>query len=428
MIHVIDSIMGSGKTSYIIQELNNSHKENESNDFTDGYEIKRYIVATPYLDQIDAIKSKVPHGKEVERTEQNKSKNLVKLLEEKKEVIFCTHELLKGFSQFELLKDYILIIDESPDVIEIMSDVTEFNNGNEAIVKEDLEILKKAELTQEDEDGFLEWKGEEYKGVLYQNIYKFVKSKSLVMRESRVYKLLPRELFRSAKETYIYTYLFEGQNMFYYCNYFGLEFDYWHIEETEGNYVLQEGQATKTKHEYPFIIHEGKLNESWTHGLNKKWFDERATEEELKKLKNDIYNYLRNYAHAEKKDVIWTTFKKHAETLARGNDKLKLDKKNKNGNVTPGNFVACTKRATNDYKDKTVVVYAVNRFQNPQIVRFFAGQDYNQELFALQEMLQFIWRSAIRENNGSRKDDGIHLYVPSERMRNLLKQWLNGEL
>ena len=41
MIHVIDSIMGSGKTSYIIQELNNSHKENERNGFTEEYEIKR---------------------------------------------------------------------------------------------------------------------------------------------------------------------------------------------------------------------------------------------------------------------------------------------------------------------------------------------------------------------------------------------------
>ena len=248
------------------------------------------------------------------------------------------------------------------------------------------------------------------------------------MRESRVYKLLPRELFQSAKKTYICTYLFEGQNMFYYCNYFGLEFDYWHIEETEGNYVLQEGQATKTKHEYKIDVYEGNLNDSWTHGLNKKWFDKRATAEELKNLSSDIYNYLKNHAHAGVKDVIWTIFKGHSETIARGNDKLKIDKKTKGGKVTPGNFVACTKRATNDYKDKTVVVYAVNRFQNPQIVRFFAGQEYNQELFALQEMLQFIWRSAIRENNGSRKDDGIHLYIPSERMRNLLNQWLNGEI
>ena len=40
--------------------------------------------------------------------------------------------------------------------------------------------------------------------------------------------------------------------------------------------------------------------------------------------------------------------------------------------------------------------------------------------FALSEMLQFIWRSAIREG----KD--IWVYIPSIRMRNLLKQWIRN--
>ena len=426
MIHVIDSIMGSGKTSYIIQELNNSHKENESNDFTDGHEIKRYIVATPYLEQIDAIKSQVPHGNKVERTEQNKSKNLVKLLEEKKEVIFCTHELLKGFSQFELLKNYILIIDESPDVIEIMSDNAEFNNGTEAIVKEDLEILKKAGLTQEDEDGFLEWTGEEYKGALYQNIYKFVKSKSLVMRENSVYKLLPRELFQSAKKTYICTYLFEGQNMFYYCKHFGLEFDYWHVEEINKTYVLQEGQTPKEKREYKIDVYEGKYNDIGKTWLSKNWYQNTAKKDELEYLGKSIYNYLKTHLKTKTKQetktgqVIWTSFVSYAEQIAKGRKLFTFNRNYKESNKC--NFVPCSKRATNDYKERTKVVYAVNRFQNPQIMNFFTDQDYNQELFALQEMLQFIWRSAIREN------EPIHLYVPSERMRNLLKQWLNGEL
>ena len=38
--------------------------------------------------------------------------------------------------------------------------------------------------------------------------------------------------------------------------------------------------------------------------------------------------------------------------------------------------------------------------------------------YALSEMLQFIWRSAIR--NG----EEIWVYIPSIRMRNLLKQWI----
>ena len=43
----------------------------------------------------------------------------------------------------------------------------------------------------------------------------------------------------------------------------------------------------------------------------------------------------------------------------------------------------------------------------------------DEDLFALSEMLQFIWRSAIREG----KD--IHLYIPSSRMRGLLETWLD---
>lgn len=38
--------------------------------------------------------------------------------------------------------------------------------------------------------------------------------------------------------------------------------------------------------------------------------------------------------------------------------------------------------------------------------------------YALSEMLQFIWRSAIRDGKE------IWVYIPSIRMRELLKQWI----
>ena len=38
--------------------------------------------------------------------------------------------------------------------------------------------------------------------------------------------------------------------------------------------------------------------------------------------------------------------------------------------------------------------------------------------YALGEMIQWIWRSAIRDGKE------IWIYVPSRRMRELLKQWL----
>ena len=56
-------------------------------------------------------------------------------------------------------------------------------------------------------------------------------------------------------------------------------------------------------------------------------------------------------------------------------------------------------------------------------------REFNDDLWALQEMLQYIWRSRIRGNESvtSLEDRKINLYVPSKRMRTLLEQWLNGE-
>ena len=45
-------------------------------------------------------------------------------------------------------------------------------------------------------------------------------------------------------------------------------------------------------------------------------------------------------------------------------------------------------------------------------------QSISENGYALSEMLQFIWRSAIRDGKE------IWVYIPSIRMRNLLKQWI----
>jgi phosphoribosyl-AMP cyclohydrolase len=47
------------------------------------------------------------------------------------------------------------------------------------------------------------------------------------------------------------------------------------------------------------------------------------------------------------------------------------------------------------------------------------GVNLDEDLFALSEMIQFIWRSRIREGKP------IDLFVPSGRMRTILKAWLD---
>ncbi len=77
-------------------------------------------------------------------------------------------------------------------------------------------------------------------------------------------------------------------------------------------------------------------------------------------------------------------------------------------------------RATNAYKDRDAVAYLVNRFADPTITKFFIVIDISidEAQYALGEMLQFIWRTSIRD------DKPINLYIPSQRMRKLFKDWL----
>lgn len=407
MIKVVDSIMGSGKTSYIIKLL----KEAERMPIDVA---PLYLVITPYLEQIRRICFDVPSAKQPIGF---KSENLVNLLEQKHRIIVCTHELIKSFTRYELLTTYTVLIDETLDVIEVMYD-NNLDEDSKHIDIEDINILRAAQLLKDDKDGFLEWCGEQYTGRLYADIYNLIKNKSLMVKNNRVFKIMSRELFKVPVETYIFTYLFEGQNIYYYFEYFNVSFEYYHIacNETDKEYVLLDGKD-ETKLQIPINIYEGHLNEVGDRGLSKNWYTSNVDNNQLEELRKNIYNYLHNICKAKVDDIIWTTFKCFAPKLTKAKGKLSMDKENKK----KGNFVSCTARATNYYKKATSIVYAVNRYQRPEIKQFFQDKNniiYKEDLFALQEMLQFIWRSAIRENKP------VNIYIPSKRMRELLSDWI----
>lgn len=78
-------------------------------------------------------------------------------------------------------------------------------------------------------------------------------------------------------------------------------------------------------------------------------------------------------------------------------------------------------RATNLYREKTSIAYLVNIFMKPVVKNYFLlnGVEVNEDLYALSELIQFIFRSAIRDKKE------IQLYIPSKRMRTLLQNWID---
>jgi hypothetical protein len=47
--------------------------------------------------------------------------------------------------------------------------------------------------------------------------------------------------------------------------------------------------------------------------------------------------------------------------------------------------------------------------------------EVDDDQFALSQLVQWVWRSRIRE------DQPINLYLPSDRMRRLFTEWLDGK-
>ena len=84
-------------------------------------------------------------------------------------------------------------------------------------------------------------------------------------------------------------------------------------------------------------------------------------------------------------------------------------------------FLSYNIRATNAYRGRDHLAYCVNVFYNPLMKNYFLdhGVEVKENEYALGEMIQWIWRSAIRDGKE------IWIYVPSRRMRELLKQWLD---
>lgn len=397
---IIDSIMGSGKTSWAIQYMNNSSKD------------KNFLYITPFLTEIQRIKDSVtqrtfsspePKGNQ----KGGKLDNLKQLILQKKDIA-ATHALFQKADDelIELIKagNYTLILDEVMNVLE----QCELN-------KDDFKWLCDSGMVLVDEEtGLIQWNNEgEYQETRYKDIKTLAESNNLYYFENTIlFWTFPISVFKAFKEVYIMTYLFECQQQKYYYDMYKINYDYKSIKSSEGSYTLidykKTNEAALLKLKSLITVYEGKLNNIGEDkfALSNSWFKKNKNEQLIKKLQNNATTYFKNNVKTPTKLNMWTCFK---------DDKNKL----KGKGYTKG-FVSVNARATNEFKEKESLAYLVNRFMHPYEKKFFIskGITVDEDMFALSELLQWIWRSRIRDGLP------INIYIPSNRMRNLLKQFL----
>jgi hypothetical protein len=279
-----------------------------------------------------------------------------------------------------------------------------------------------------EKDGSISWIDEDHSLSKYSKLENLAKRGLLYfVSGSLLMWTFPIEVFMEGIFTkiYILTYNFDCQLQSYYYNYFNLKYAKYHVYLESDFYIIKKTENKKHESEWKKsiksrinILENDKMNSIGNPHRNKngimvdtslcaEWYKENI--ELLPTLRKNLINYFRNITKSKSEQRLWTCFKEYKNLL-------------KSREISDSYWLAINARATNNYSSRATLAYLVNCFPNPFYKKFFQkrGIKINEEQYATTELIQWIWRSAIR--NG----ENINIYIPSYRMRKLLKDFLNS--
>lgn len=405
--------MGSGKTTWMLNHIKAQHLKDLSASLSSGITIqKRYIYITPTLSEVDRVVAECSEldFRNPEPIEGRKYFHLEKLISEGRNIC-TTHSLFLNLTRqtySQLTKaGYTLVIDEVLNCVELYNGLT----------KKDQEHLFTAGMIKVDPDTKkLRWNELEfgdYRG-RFEDIQGLCRNGNLVrFRESLLVWEFPLDFFRCFDQVFILTYLFHGSPMVSYLAADSVRYNMMAVQHGElVDWDKVDESALKANLSDIISIYEGNMNKvgepiGKEHPFSSTWFD-RVTDKMKGSIRSSLENFFKRVAQSPSHANAWTTFIKARAYLAgRGYSKGFL----------PNNL-----RATNAYIEKTSMAYLCNTFYHPFIKGYFTDRNIPvyEDLFALSEMIQWLWRGQIR------RGDPIHVYIPSQRMRKLLKMWLES--
>ena len=400
---IVDARMGRGKSTAAFRYIN----ENKEN--------RRFMYVTPYLKEVERA---CYTCELIQPSDEIKSKlaSLIEYMHRGKNVAF-THELFKYLNDqiIEMVKEknYNLIIDES---IEVSSQL-EMTQSDVVILPDIIDISQ--------ESGKVSWKYGEYSGGMLQELYTAVTQKEVYYTLGKYFSLINPEIFRAFDSIHMLTYLFEGTEFEAYLKMYSFEYKIVGIAEDEAGVMFSDRPDNPPPLDLKSlitIVDNHKWNEigEKRNALSKNWYLKHCTSKSsygarvLGKQLHAFFRHKKGEKKSGKQDRMWCVFSDHMEYVSQA-----CTPKNRARYVEE--FVSLNTRATNEYSSCTKLAYMVNRFANPNIKKFYAslGYEIDEDQLALSEMVQWVWRSAIR------KGEPITVYIPSSRMRNLFVEWID---
>lgn len=413
-LHVLDAIMGSGKTTRLIEliaKLPSSEK---------------IIYITPLLSECHRIAGTTPDEEDYDKPllldgenylyDENhplanrcfmlpctkkgingtKSRDFMELVRYGCNIV-STHSLFNSLTpSIHLMikqQGYTLVLDESISVYEIYEELSD--------IKELKAFINNGIISLLDDNITLSWNHDkiEYKGIKrLTEIGNLCDNRRLLLIDGKVVMLeFPIDIITSFKKIYLASYMFKYTPMYaYLCSH---------------NVNITFHKFGKKPSEYKNLINlieDSKLNEIGNdyYSLSEKFYRNKTLNFIMTR---NLNNFFRYNIKTKANDRIWTIFKKYKTCIG--------------GKQYNKQWVACSTKATNQYQHIENVAYLINLFPNPMLLKllYSKGLSLDIEKYALVEMLQFIWRTRIRN------EQSINLYIPSSRMRSLFHQWLNDE-
>ncbi|WP_424832481.1 hypothetical protein [Ruegeria sp.] len=472
-ITIVDKPCGYGKST----EINRNFKKSE-----------KYIAVVPYLSEVERFIKGARTGSDFILTQPicnggNKRDHCEKLIRAGKSIA-CTHQLFYRLGTLatqdtgvarctdfdscgkptivvdHLLDGYNMIIDEVVNPFEV----------EQSVRKVDFDaVYLGLGIAEEEPDGRIvpteKW-DELYRigdKTLNRSLYEKAKSGALYRISEKLFVLaIPKELLLKPKSVTIYTYLSEGSVLLQYLQ--KLQKDH------PGSFTLEVQRLDK---EVEAAWREDVANaltvlpipelerQKWTHCAQ---LNTIKTHKQCSSVGHKLRKFKQRELHGvDPKTIMLTCARRlwhdaetgqkpkagrlatHTRMFGRALKKMVY---NKNTEVfdavwtTDGaSFVPNTTRGTNDHIGCTAAVYLYDQNPNPQLLTFLRmKRDSNEarrfsDAYALTELVQWLFRSAIRVGglNGTGRAytprRRVTLYMPSQRMRNLLLNWLlSGEV
>ena len=430
-VEVLDVLMGSGKTYASLRHI-------ESMALSDKQ--VKWVFCTEFLSEVATRTVENEEAKHLWRTpekvgEETKMDDFINLLEEPNvQLIAITHALFKqaatNYEVQQLVSEngWCLFLDETIECMSAYGGITyaEFMWHKDAgRISIDEGAYGRVQWL---DDSVLDYDIKEMAiGRMLKaqdNLYAYINGKQLSL-----VAIEPKVMFTMWHRVILSTYQFEDTLM---DAYFRMKEIAW----KPCTDIVCHRLATKAEIKANITMID-KYNPAWRNtAFSSSWYEDKATADDYKELNKTIRNIGDAYGCKGKPELFGYTLPKSA--LGKRSDKKKIQPVgykhtecliDADGEAIEGTVdkrrsghIPCNARASNEYASKTVMVHAYDRHPHIALCNYLrgVGVSHSKERFAINELVQWLWRSAIR--NGQ----PIHVAILSKRMRELFINWLDN--